>query len=48
MSTQARPTTDPAEVAMGTGVLPVQELRGAIKRGWIDAGERRFPQGLLQ
>jgi dCTP deaminase len=33
---------------LADGVLPVQELRAAIKRGWIAAGERRFPQALLQ
>jgi dCTP deaminase len=48
VNTQAHPTTEPPDVALGTGVLPVQELREAIKRGWIDAGERRFPQQLLQ
>lgn len=47
-TTTASAPASAAELGLGSGVLPAQALREAIRRGWVSAGDRRFPQELLQ
>jgi len=42
VTTAPLPATEPADVALSSGVLASQQLREAVRREWIVAGDRRI------
>jgi dCTP deaminase len=48
VTTAPRPATEPADVALSTGVLPSQQLREAVTSGWVTAGDWRIPPESIQ
>jgi dCTP deaminase len=47
-ATKPRPAVEPADLAHATGVLPSQQLREAVTKGWITAGDWRIPAESVQ